>query len=496
MKITANPAFLSELSSEVKGRISRNDVRNRDGSEEPLITPQFESVDDDDIRSFVRSCISSGSMTDKLVEIEESNLSKLGPRSIAIPWDERRASLVEYYSQGNYTPDLSLDVKHSRGRLRPAQMETVKTKLVRSSNTGLPYLIRKGAAIDEGLVEKSEPGKYPCMLYTRTQEQKKTRNVWGYPFGDTIWEQEFFIPWLGFEKSLPNRAALLGPDHVDRAVSDLLYRKQKDDKIYCVDFSSYDASVQPGLARQAWSYIAASFASAYHEEIAHMYERFISIPIMTPDGEYSGYHGVPSGSSFTNTVDSLVQMLVSNKWTECQVQGDDGIYLVRDHEVEKLADAFVSAGLKLNVDKSDTFSSHEAIFLQRYYHPAYSSRASYGLGGVYSIARALLRLKYLERFTEFDKWNISGEDYFSLRAIMILENCKHHPHFEDLVKFVHKLDRTHLTYSQAGLSAFSKMQEQRVRAGVFNQYGDSNGNEDGYATGLANFETIKLLATL
>jgi hypothetical protein len=347
--------------------------------------------------------------------------------------------------------------------------------------------MRKGLVLDRGLAGSSEEDKYPCMLYTRTQEDRKTRNVWGYPMGDTIWEQEFFIPWLNIEKALPNRKALLGPDHVDRAMSDLFMRKGRNEVMHCVDFSAYDASIHPRLAHRAFSYIAQHFQPSYRDELFELFMRFISIPILCPEGIITGYHGVPSGSSFTNTVDSLIQMIVSNSWVDNQIQGDDGVYVVQDRDVEKMNQSFIEGGLKINIDKSETFSSHEAIFLQRYYHPNYTNPQG-SLGGVYSVARALNRIKYLETWTDLERNEISGEDFFTLRTIMILENCKHHPFFQELVQFAHANDRTDLTYSEAGLKAFSKMQESKIRAGVVNQYGSERG--------INNFETVKLLSTL
>lgn len=490
MKFDDNTIGQFNLPKHVLNSIALNNQRIREGSSIALVNPAYEGVDDDEIRSFVTGILSSEKLTPKLVEIEESNLSKLGPRSLAKPWSERQESLLEYFGKREMKSIEPSKLRSKPGRLVPASLETAASKLLRSSSSGLPYLQRKGNLLDERpLAEIADAfGVYPCMLYTRTQEEMKTRNVWGYPIADTLWEQQFHIPFLAYEKTLPFRKALLGPDLVDRAITDLFFMKEKDEVIHCVDFSAYDASISDDLVRIAFSIIASSFQERYHDELEELARRFQTIPILTPDGVISGPHGVPSGSSFTNTVDSLVQLFASGMDYEnqCQIQGDDGVYLVRDRDVEKFNSDVNSFGLKLNIDKSDSFSSHEAIFLQRYYHPDYKARN--GLGGVYSIARALNRIKYLERWTDLEREEIDGSDFFALRTIMILENCKHHPHFRDLVQFAHKHDKYSLTYSEAGLKAYSRMLESKVRAGVVNQFGDVGG--------IQNYEMVKVFVIL
>jgi hypothetical protein len=279
---------------------------------------------------------------------------------------------------------------------------------------------------------------YPCVLFTRTQEQKKTRNVWGFPISDTIQEQSFYLPFQDFEKALPWRTALHGPDAVDKSITYLLQNKRPSDVVYCCDFSGYDASVKPKYTFEAFSFIANLFQARYHEDLYRLYRRFITIPIYTPSGEIIGPHGVPSGSSFTNTIDSIVQYFASGGPEHCEVQGDDGVYLVHKGMTSEFENRFTERGLELNSSKSDIFEDYECVYLQRYYSPKYLNTDGSGFGGVYSAYRAFNRIKYLETWTDFERMGISGEDFFSLRQIMILENCKHHPAFRELVKYAHK----------------------------------------------------------
>ena len=163
------------------------------------------------------------------------------------------------------------------------------------------------------------------------------------------------------------------------------------------------------------------------------------------------------------------------------------MYIVQRSAEESNLDRFREAGLELNASKTHTFTdSEEAIYLQRYYHPKYLG--VHGLGGVYSLYRAMHRIKYLERWSNFEQMGIEGSDFFALRTISILENCKHHPGFEALVKYAHSLDEFGLKFTEQGLHGYSKSMEAKSRAGVF-----SGGN---LKDGINSFETVKLLKTL
>jgi hypothetical protein len=485
MKVDAQPKWYADLPRTAINSLTLNNKRIVEGSDESLTNPAYDNISDSEISARIEEILASVSLTDRLREIEDSNLSKFGSRSLAKGWDDRKESLYDYFKHEDSNPG---GFYSNGGRLRPASYTTVSNNLLKSSSAGLPYMRKKGLVLEEALANReSEEGKYPCVLYTRTQEKGKTRNVWGYPISETMKEQIYFIPILDFEKTLPHRKALLGPDHVDAAITNLLLSKSESELVVSVDFSSYDATISPRHAFEAFNYLASLFQPSYHDDFYSVFRKFVTIGIFTPDGELSGPHGVPSGSSFTNTVDSLVQFKAAGEPAKCQIQGDDGIYLIKESDHDLFMQSFREAGLRINEDKSDVFTSQEGIYLQRYYHPNYTS-SSGGLGGVYSLYRAFNRIKYLERWTDFKSIDMEGADFFALRTIIILENCKHHPGFEQAVKLAHSLDKFGLAYSKQGLQAFSRAMESKTRAGVFNQYG--------LQKGISSFETVKLLNTL
>lgn len=486
MKVDANPKILETLENHALNSVSVNNQRLTEGSDKVLMTPYLEEKSDSDLETDVNQILESrmSDLNDDIMEIENENFSKFGPRSIAVPWKERKSSFYAYFAHDE--AEVKFDFRNEGGALRPLDISNASKYLISDSNSGLPYMRRKGHVL------KSESPQdvwydhniYPCVIFTRTQEQKKTRNVWGYPMSDTLEETRFFQPWLAKEKLLTWRAALSGPDAVDKAVTDLL-RSDDYDMIYGVDFTAYDASVRPEHIIQAFSHIAMRFQNAYIGDLESLCSRFLTIPALCPDGEVSGTHGVPSGSTWTNSVDSLVQFNVSGQYpTRCQIQGDDGIYAIKSSERDLIERNFDDAGLTLNTGKARVYP-RSAFYLQRYFSLDY---ATDGVArGIYSIARAMNRIKYLERWTDFEKMGLTGSDFFSLRTIMILENCKHHPCFKEFVRYVYDLEGKGLNYSRGGLQAYSKSLKSKAQAGVFNQYGES--------LGFDGFETVKLLKT-
>lgn len=468
LKINAEPEWLSSISQTALNSLTVNNDRVLRGSDEILTAPGWDKISDSRIAEHGFEMLDRVHVTPKLEEIEDSNFSKFGPRSLAKPWEERRESLSAYFDHDDYDPG-DLDVPKRSGSLRTMDLRAVGRSLVKSSSAGLPYMRRKGLVLETALSNyESEVDRYSCVLYTRTQEGRKTRDVWGTPISDVIREQQYVIPYLRHERLLAHRSALLGPQSVDNSITNLLFGKRPSEVVVSVDFSGFDASITPTMAHNAFSLIASDFQSSLWPGLYQIYRRFVTIPIFTPEGEWSGPHGVPSGSAWTNTVDSAVQFLAAGKYAHrCQIQGDDGLYVVPEGERDELLRRFTESGLSINESKSHTFHSEEGIYLQRYYHPDYVDLYSgRGLGGVYPIFRALNRIKYLERWTDLAREGMTGGDFFSLRTIMILENCKHHPAFRDLVRYVAQTDAKGLHFTSEGLKAFSRALESKTRAGV------------------------------
>lgn len=483
------------LDQDVTDRLSEHLIRTDNGNDSIYTTPLGKDNDIDKLLTDFDKVFKEGSskINDILYDLEMSNRSKFGPRSIAIPWKDREQSLNDSF---DIIEILStIDTYSGKGNLRPLSIAKALALLKNNTNSGLPFYTRKGKVKNrvsdsfDSLLKRKDP----CILFTRTQEQKKTRNVWGYPMADTLNEMTYYSPLLAYQRKLAYRSALISPEAVSQSLTRLILDKDKDEIIYSVDFASYDTSVGPKLQEVAFSYIKSLFQPSFHSDIDYIKDRFKSIAIVTPSGIRSGDHGVPSGSTFTNEVDSICQVSISKtlsyiKDESFQVQGDDGVYRIPKDKVDELSSKFESFGLKVNKDKSYVSEAY-AIYLQNLFHKDYVNNGL--IGGIYPIYRALNRLVYQERWSDFEDFGITGKDYYSIRAISICENCKYHPLFKELVKFVVKHDKYSLDVSDQGIANYVRMMSNTYGAGEIlnHQYGDN-------VSGIKSFETFKLIKEL
>jgi len=433
-----------------------------------------------------------------LLDIEMEQLKKIGPRSIALKWDLRKDSIIDNFER--HDREYNIIDSTPKGvelkSLNPLSLANSIDKLKNSTSSGLPFLTKKGKVKDfmftefETLLKRKDP----ALLFTRTQEQLKTRTVWGFPIADTINEMMYYSPLLNVQRQLSWRAALNTYDDIDRAVTKILKHAKSNDKtIVSIDFSAYDSSVSPKLQSDGFKYIKELYGDKYSDDIDYINERFTTIGLVTPDGVFHGKHGVPSGSVFTNEIDSIVQFLIAKQSGVIdpeltQIQGDDGIYSVNIKDVDRLFKEFSNAGLTVNKSKSVTNSDY-CTYLQNLYHIDYENNGV--VHGIYPIYRAINRLLYQERFANLDDMGISGSDYYSIRAISILEGCRYHPMFEELVNFVYKLDKYKLNPTVDGINKFTKMRINSTgqEGLIINRPGDTS-------KGINNFETVKILTNL
>jgi hypothetical protein len=499
-----------KLPKEASVSVSRLLDKTLNGSEDVFVSPIANNTSPDEIlkgwdviyNKFIHK------VNDTLQEIEDKNRSKYGPRSIAVPWSDRASGINNSFSKDTLKgiePILTDEQfnkllpktvqtgkgEFARGRLRPISLNNAAQYIKRSTSAGLPSMLSKGSQLDQS-VEYSVSTlneKYPCVPFTRTQENKKTRLVWGYPLADILNEMRFYRPILEFQRTRPWRAALRSADEIDSSITKLIDHALANDLfLISVDFSNYDDSVKSSLQKFCFNtYFPALFQASYRPELISHGQRFNTIGLVTPYGILNGPHGIPSGSAFTNEVGSVVQYAIaisSNFSLEySQVQGDDGAYAVDQPDVFKTH--FTQFGLNVNIDKSST-SKENIVYLQNLYDTEYRQDDGV-IRGIYPTYRALLRIVYQERFDDFSKDDISGKDYYAIRTLSILENVKHHPLFDEFVKYITKLDKYNLDFSDQGLSSYIRMRErQDGKDQRFTEYKRGDG------LGIKSFKSYKL----
>lgn len=496
-------AVSSKLTTDAQNRLSHmmNDLR--EGKTTVLRTPFLKALTPEEIMdSFDKAMMSKlKSLTPTLGKIELEQKAKFGPRSIQKPWSERKDGLLKSFEipkfkDDNFSEqiaDLHSNFAGNR-RLRPMQSDEVLRYMKRTSNAGLPTLVSKGKILDGEIDYRplDDNETWPCMTFTRTQEMGKTRDVLAMAMNLLAREGQIFLPFFNLFRQSKFVSALGGPDEVDTAITRLMFSIKGDEHVISEDFSAFDQTVGEQLHKVAFHVIGTYFqdGSDIREKLKVTEDNFTNIGYITPDGIISGSHGIPSGSWFTNVVGSLVHAFAQScvrklDPTKCQVMGDDGVLVVpKTISKEAVADLYSEIGLTFNADK--TFESEdEIIYLQRYYSKEYMHGGI--VRGIYPIYRALIRLVFMERWTNIEK--MEGKDYFSLRAISILENCKWHPLHEELVRWTFSKDKYNLQYSSDSLTQFIRKFSNKIATDVKNQYSD-------YVEGIASFKTMQILKRL
>lgn len=496
----ANPKFpfldLLDVDQDVRMRLSNLLISTIKGNDEIYTSPYLAERDPKVVLSEWDSIYkkNKSAINDNLDKLEMSNRDKFGPRSIAVPWVDRKQSVYQYFEIVPSSASLSLGRKY--GRLRPISKEKALSYLKNDTNSGLPFFKRKSIIKDRLIPEFKEllNRQDPCILFTRTQEGGKTRTVFGFPVIDTLNEMMYYRPILDFQKKLPWRAALRSREELDASIFRMINSLKDGEILISVDFTAYDASVSKLLIENAFEYFKSLYQSSYHKELDYIRDRILTIGLVTPDGILSGDRAIKSGSTFTNELGSVIQFQVSqtslNNFTEfdCQIQGDDGAYKIRSSDKDDFFAAFIKAGLGVNESKSYT-SREYIIYLQNLFDKFYFDKGI--VGGIYPVYRALNRVLYQERWNDFEDYGLSGKDYYALRTISILENCKFHPLFEEIVKYVAKLEKYTLLPSDEGLLAYVNMMssKQSLSEQFTNQFGDN-------FKGIKSFETYKLVKRL
>ena len=442
-------------------------------------------------------------INDTLNSIEQNEREKFGSRSRAKPWSDIKEEFYEYWDNTD-TPDNMLPLpipSNERNRLRPWEIKKVVDTIKNSTSAGLPYLVKKGLVkdrfLDEAYLMSEWLKQYAAVPFVRTQEMLKTRIVWGIAIANIIYEGRFFYPFLEYQKKQSWRVALLGPDAVDKVVTEMVIKAVAQGEILVsMDFSAYDRSLGPVLQRYYDYYKCEVFQKQFCDIINDIGFRRVNVPMVTPDGLKTGPHGLPSGSADTNEAGSVIQATIANDTglvelggDSSQFHGDDSVVrLPGEEEVNTYIASFKRRGLDVNDSK--TFKAENfVVFLQRLYHIDYIDEGK--LGGIYSTYRALNRIYNYERFTDFLDYGLDGKDFNSIRTISILENCIFSPLFEDLVTYVWSLDKYNLEFSDTGLRKYVEMvRETEGTDGLIrNQYGTE-------VSGIKSFKSYKLISQL
>lgn len=188
------------------------------------------------------------------------------------------------------------------------------------TNYGCSKAESQTRALERGLqtllgVKQSEP----CIAFKRTQAGKFGRLIWGYPYSETAIEGTVAFPLLEeFKRGHTPMAFAMATGVLGTKLRVASYHHEW---AYSLDMSQFDATLSSGLIHNAFSILRTWFDPTAIEPVSgksvreifdHIEHYFIHTTIVMPNGKiYIGKdHGVPSGSYFTQIVDSICNVII------------------------------------------------------------------------------------------------------------------------------------------------------------------------------------------
>lgn len=238
--------------------------------------------------------------------------------------------------------------------------------------------------IFDSFIESIPDDSTPDIAFTRTQLVElpniKVRNVFGECFHYVLLEGLFAQPLIERFMAI-DTFYFIGHDPV-KGVPDIINSlPDRDQYFLTVDWSAFDASVQPYEIEHAFDLMESilTFPDIQTKLIFKYVKRlFIKRKIISPDGRvYMRYSGVPSGSFFTHIVDSIVNwtriryLFHKNRLTHglLKTHGDDALAELFNPDEDSLKSMVEDASLLgwyIKTEKSQLFKDRsQIIFLGR-----------------------------------------------------------------------------------------------------------------------------------
>lgn len=272
--------------------------------------------------------------------------------------------------------DVTMRVFGGKGNLPVSQLnDDLRAVTHLDKSSGLPSLLTKSDAFDVDLARAARIAAGtrtpdPCLAFHRVQhgdDGPKTRLVWGYPQSVFLLEA-MFAPTL-IEHFLTNRTYPIAFGMYKSQVSARMQSIRNSGVRYSLDFSGFDSTIPAQLIDFAFTVLKSHFRpmSEVEERVWYLIIRyFIHTPIVMPDASiWRKHHGVPSGSYFTQMIDSIVNYLcVTYAFLRAGGQPipDDKILVLGDDslvgqsqlfDIDEIQSYLHEVGLTLNVDKTE-----------------------------------------------------------------------------------------------------------------------------------------------
>jgi hypothetical protein len=399
------------------------------------------------------------------------------------------------------------------GNLSPRAVERViddmRARDTLNSNSGFPdFAQRDLPKVRFAAIKACKNGvwkTYPAIALFR-RYNGKTRLVWMFPMAVNLQEGRFFQPLMDAIMKSGLSSTFFCPWKGFEAVrQQITYAYNRGAAIGASDFTSTDAHFQLNATRIVFRVLRELFKPQYREELWESLSYMHTIPLLVgPDKMLTGAHGVSSGSNWTNFIETVYDMIISEYVTLTSKTAISkpisGLYAIGDDMAwlastgfptseptfqEYLENVGLAFGQVIKADKT-TAESDRVKTLQRLFQRGY--RRSDGMcKGVYPTIRALKSSIYPERYHH--DWS---SDMFCARQYMILENCVDHPLFKDFVEFIVRGNVHLIPFAHKDSKRLDAITRQaRSIPGLNPTY-----NQEKRDSSLANFESIAVAREL
>ncbi|CAJ31886.1 RNA-dependent RNA polymerase [Ophiostoma partitivirus 1] len=220
----------------------------------------------------------------------------------------------------------------------------------------------------------------PCSAGQRggmsSIDDPKTRLVWIYP-AEMLTVEGFYAPRMYHDFMNDSNSPMLNGKSSQRLYTEWVCGVREGEKLYGLDFSSFDTKVPPWLIRVAFNVLRQNVAwDTFEGKPVSKRDRqkwrnvwdamvwyFINTPILMPDGRmFRKYRGVPSGSWWTQMIDSVVNYILVDYLAGCQeveirklkVLGDDSAFVSgKDFSFSQATADCIPTGMVLKPEKCD-----------------------------------------------------------------------------------------------------------------------------------------------
>lgn len=443
--------------------------RNANGTEATPRSWFFENLDPEVVLDTIVSELNDMQDLDSIKNYDLSKLDKFGPQGEAAPLDQRLDGFEEYFTHLD-APQIISDPIWKQAKLEairrlklnesgsPVSAKAVTDRGIAESkydtSSGYPLFTKRKnpEAIEHAIkhYKDSIDEKYPCTLGQRASMGKtgvKARNIfmasmdvnvagqrYQQPLQDYIRSLgiDFFLPWEGWDK-VQARISQTWSDHPDAL------------KVGA-DYTGMDQHFNLYHGLEGFDVVKHFFKPKYWPELRKIITYVFKMPILTGLGYVDQVHAMPSGSEWTNFLETVWNYIFSIymeikyhfKFLLRMGIGDDQSWFLDGKwnasgvrwMTETIVKEFDYAGLPGNPDKQEV-STYEMTFLQRFSCNDWNgydgkTRAA----GVYSMVRNVTSQMYPEFMLHIKPDQPQWHELFPIRAIQIAENLQYHPLFK------------------------------------------------------------------